>query len=200
MKKGSGVLGAKGTEKIVFFIVLIFLLSNSLAFAVEKPEPFGLKLGVTTKSTALSIISNEGGKVVSQGYKIVKGDVLNTNVEGVEVKKLPVDDLIKATFWFYKGLLYRIEYTFPLSTSKEEFTVVYNQLKAKYGAPKKFVKPWLADGIAEWNFGDVVVRLFAPWASWDMYLIYEHVPLSKEVEKSDQEVFKKETAKPKKGL
>ena len=30
---------------MVLFIVLISLLSNFLAFAVEKPEPFGLKLG-----------------------------------------------------------------------------------------------------------------------------------------------------------
>jgi len=30
---------------MVLFIVLISLLSNFLAFAGEKPEPFGLKLG-----------------------------------------------------------------------------------------------------------------------------------------------------------
>jgi len=77
---------------------------------------------------------------------------------------------------------------------------VLDQLKAKYGAPKKFVKPWLADGVAEWRFQDVVIRLLAPWVSWSMYLIYEHIPLSKEVEESDQEVFQKETAKPRRGL
>jgi len=185
---------------MVLFIVLISLLSNFLAFAVEKPEPFGLKLGITTKSTAISIINSEGGRVISQGYKKIKGDIFNPNVEGIEVEGLPVDNLITATFWFYKDKLYRIEYTFPLSMSKEEFNVVYNQLRAKYGAPKKFVKPRLADGVAEWRFQDVVIRLLAPWVSPSMYLIYEHTPLSREVEKSDQEVFQKETTKPKRGL
>ncbi len=184
----------------VVFTALVFLLASLLAFAVEKPEPFDLKLGITTKSEALKIIRQEGGRVVSQGYKIIKGRIVNPNVEGVEVKGLPVDGLISATFWFYKDKLYLIEYTFPLSMNKEEFTVVYNQLRAKYGAPKRFVKPWLADGVAEWGFGDIVVRLSAPWVSWNMYLTYEHIPLSEEVEKSDQEVFQKETAKPKKGL
>jgi hypothetical protein len=33
-----------------------------------------------------------------------------------------------------------------------------------------------------------------------MYLTYEHIPLTKEVEKSDAEVYHRETAKPKKGL
>jgi len=183
-----------------FFIVLVGSLVAFFAFAVEKPEPFGLKLGTTTKSTALSIITSEGGRVVSQGYKKIKGDILNPNVEGIEVEGLPVDNLLTATFWFYKDKLFLIEYTFPLSMSKEEFNVVYNQLKAKYGAPKKFVKPWLADGVAEWRFQDVVIRLLAPWVSRSMYLIYEHIPLSKEVEKSDQEVFQKETAKPRRGL
>jgi hypothetical protein len=59
---------------------------------------------------------------------------------------------------------------------------------------------YLANGIAEWNFGDVRMSLIAPWASWSMYLIYEHIPTAREVERSDQEVFNKETAKPKRGL
>jgi len=143
-----------------FFIVLVGSLVAFFAFAVEKPEPFGLKLGTTTKSTALSIITSEGGRVVSQGYKKIKGDIINPNVEGIEVEGLPVDNLLTATFWFYKDKLFLIEYTFPLSMSKEEFN----------------------------------------WVSWSMYLIYEHIPLSKEVEKSDQEVFQKETAKPRRGL
>ena len=143
-----------------FFIVLVGSLVAFFAFAVEKPEPFGLKLGTTTKSTALSIITSEGGRVVSQGYKKIKGDIINPNVEGIEVEGLPVDNLLTATFWFYKDKLFHIEYTFPLSMSKEEFN----------------------------------------WVSWSMYLIYEHIPLSKEVEKSDQEVFQKETAKPRRGL
>jgi hypothetical protein len=59
---------------------------------------------------------------------------------------------------------------------------------------------YLADGIAEWSFGDVRMTLTAPWTSWTMYLIYEHTPTAREVERSDQEVLDKETAKPKRGL
>jgi len=59
---------------------------------------------------------------------------------------------------------------------------------------------YLANGIAEWNFGDVRMSLIAPWVSRSMYLIYEHTPTAREVERSDQEVFNKETTKPKRGL
>jgi hypothetical protein len=59
---------------------------------------------------------------------------------------------------------------------------------------------YLANGIAECNFGDVRMSLIAPWVSESMYLIYEHTPTAREVEKSGQEVFNKETAKPKRGL
>jgi hypothetical protein len=33
-----------------------------------------------------------------------------------------------------------------------------------------------------------------------MYLLYKYTPTAREVEKSDQKVFNKETAKPKRGL
>jgi hypothetical protein len=59
---------------------------------------------------------------------------------------------------------------------------------------------YLANGIAEWNFGDVKMILTAPWVSGDMYLTYEHTPIAREMERSGQEVFNKETAKPKRGL
>jgi hypothetical protein len=65
---------------------------------------------------------------------------------------------------------------------------------------KRTVLFYLADGIAEWNFGDVRMTIRAPWVSRSMYLIYEHTPTAREVERSDQEVFNKETAKPKRGL
>jgi hypothetical protein len=82
----------------------------------------------------------------------------------------------------------------------EEFYVLSDQLKKMYGQPKRYVRPWLANGLAVWDFGDVRITLSAPWASWTMYLTYEHIPLTKEVEKSDAEVYHRETAKPKKGL
>jgi len=185
-------------KKLLTFALLVFL--SLLAFAQQKPEPFGLKLGISTKEETMKVIAKEGGRVINSGYRVIKGDVVNPNVEGVVVRRLPVDNLVSATFWFFKGKLYKIEYLFPLSMEKEEFYMVYEQLKKKYGNPKRYVKPYLADGVAEWNFGDVRMSLIAPWVSESMYLIYEHTPTAREVEKSDQEVFNKETAKPKRGL
>jgi len=195
-------------KKLLTFTLLVFL--SLFAFAQQKPEPFGLKLGISTKEETMNVIAKEGGRVVDSGYKVIKGDVVNPNVEGVEVERLPVDNLTSATFWFFKGKLYRIEYRFPLSTKREEFYVIFEQLRKKYGNPRRSVRLYLLerlyfldfplDHIAEWNFGDVRMRLIAPWASWSMYLIYEHTPTAREVEKSDQEVFNKETAKPKRGL
>jgi len=185
-------------RKLLTFALLVFL--SLFAFAQQKPQPFGLKLGISTKEETMKIIAKEGGRVVGSGYKVIKGDVVNPNVEGVKVERLPVDNLVSATFWFFKGKLYRIEYRFPLSMNKEEFYVISEQLRKKYGNPRRYVRPYLANGIAEWDFGDVRMRLIAPWASWSMYLIYEHTPTAREVERSDQEVFNKETAKPKRGL
>lgn len=85
--------------------------------------------------------------------------------------------------------------------NKEEFDVIFEQLKRKYGNPRRYVRPYLADGVAEWNFGDVRMTLTAPRVSEDMYLTYEHTPTAMEVEKNDQEVFEEEIAKrSKKGL
>jgi hypothetical protein len=185
-------------KKLLTFALLVFL--SLFAFAQQKPEPLGLKLGISTKEETMKVIAKEGGRVINSGYRVIKGDVVNPNVEGVVVRRLPVDNLVSATFWFFKGKLYRIEYLFPLSMEKEEFYMVYEQLKKKYGNPRRYVRPYLADGIAEWNFGDVRMSLIAPWVSESMYLIYEHTPTAKEVEKNDQEVFNKETARPKRGL
>ncbi|RMH03425.1 MAG: hypothetical protein D6699_04995 [Aquificota bacterium] len=102
--------------------------------------------------------------------------------------------------WFFNGVLFQITYKFPLSMEKDEFYVLYRRLESKYGKPVKYVKPWLADGVAVWRFGDVEVELFAPWVSWEMYLFYTHLPLSEKADQSDAEVLKKETSKPKRGL
>jgi hypothetical protein len=72
---------------------------------------------------------------------------------------------------------------------------VVNPIKRKYGNPRRYVRPYLADGVAEWDFGDVRMTLTAPWVSEDMYLTYEHTPTAREVEKNDQEVFDEEIAK-----
>lgn len=186
-------------RKLLIFDLLVFL--SLFAFAQQKPEPFGLKLGISTKEETMNVIAKEGGKVVNSGYKVIKADVVNPNVEEVEVEELPVYNLTSATFWFFKEKLYKIEYRFPLSMNKEEFDVIFEQLKRKYGNPRRYVRPYLADGVAEWNFGDVRMTLTAPWASEDMYLTYEHTPTAMEVEKNDQEVFEEEIAKrSKKGL
>jgi hypothetical protein len=180
-------------KKLLTFALLVFL--SLLAFAQQKPEPFGLKLGISIKEETMNVIAKEGGRVVDSGYKVIKGDVVNTNVEGVVVRRLPVDNLVSATFWFFKGKLYKIEYRFPLSMNKEEFYVIFEQLRKKYGNPKRYVRPYLADGIAEWNFGDVRMSLIAPWGFGDMYLTYEHTLTAIEVEKNDKEVFDEEIAK-----
>ena len=179
-------------------LFVLILLTFSFLFA--QPKPFGLELGVTTKEQALSIIRKEGGRVVNSGNRVIKGDIVNPEIEGVVVTGLPVENLQEATFWFYKGRLFKIEYTFPLSMNKEEFYVLHKQLSQKYGNPKRYVKPYLADGIADWNFGNVRMSLIAPWVSWSMYLVYEHVPTSRQADISDQEVFERETAKPRRGL
>ncbi len=39
---------------------------------------------------------------------------------------------------------------------------MFKNLKSIYGKPTKYVKPYLADGIALWRFKDVEVKLLAP--------------------------------------
>ncbi|MDW8136761.1 MAG: hypothetical protein RMI74_08230 [Thermodesulfobacterium sp.] len=187
--------------KVLLLVLIgVIYLTFSLEDAFAQPKPFGLELGVHTKEETLEVIKKEGGKVTKSGCRIIKGDIANCEVEGVEVEDLPLEDLIKATFWFYKNRLFKIEYVFPLSMSKEEFYVIHKQLTQRYGNPKKFVKPYLANGRAEWHFQNIRLYLLAPWVSWSMYLTYEHLPLSRESEISDRKVFERETAKPRKGL
>jgi hypothetical protein len=58
---------------------------------------------------------------------------------------------------------------------------------------------YFANGIADWDLGNIRMTSTSPWISWTMYIIYEHTPTVREVERSDQEELYKETAKPKKG-
>jgi hypothetical protein len=59
-------------RKLLTFALLVFL--SLVAFAQQKPEPFGLKLGVSTKEETMNVIAKEGGRVVDSGYKVIKGD------------------------------------------------------------------------------------------------------------------------------
>jgi len=58
---------------------------------------------------------------------------------------------------------------------------------------------YLANGIADWDFGNIRMTLTSPWIPWIMYIIYEYTPTAREVERSDQEGLDKGIAKPKKG-
>ncbi len=58
----------------------------------------------------------------------------------------------------------------------------------------------LANSIAGLDLGNIRMTLTSPWISWTMYLLYKHTPTARGVEKSDQKVFNKETAKQKRGL
>ena len=121
--------------KRVILVFSLFLFFNQ-AFA-EEPRPFGLILGKTTKEEAISILEKEGGEIISSGYRIIKGDIYNPNVEGIDFKGLPIEGITKARFWFFQGILFQIVYTFPMSN--EEFDVMYKQLVSKYGKPSKHV-------------------------------------------------------------
>ncbi len=186
-------------RKKAILLVITFLFLAVQVFAVE-PQPFGLILGKTTKKEAISILEKEGGKITNSGYRVIKGDIVNPNIEGVFFEGLPLENLKVAKLWFFKGVLFKITYEFPLSMSKDEFYVLYNQLKSKYGQPSRYVEPYLSDGLAVWRFKNVEIRLVAPWVSWSMYLIYTHLPLDRKAELSDEKVFNQEMKKPKRGI
>ncbi|WP_353684561.1 hypothetical protein V4D30_01860 [Thermodesulfovibrio sp. 3907-1M] len=182
------------------FLSLIFVLLLFINAFAEEPRPFGLIVGKTTKDEALSIMKKEGGRVVNSGYRIIKGDISNPNIEAFDFKGLSIENLSMARLWFFQGTLFQIVYYFPLSMNKDEFYVLYEQLKSKYGKPSKYVKPWLADGLAVWKFKDIEIKIIAPWVSSEVYVTYTHLPLSKKADQSDREVMQKETSKPKRGF
>lgn len=183
-----------------YFLALFLIILTTKQIFAEEPKPFGLTLGKTTKDEALVNLRKEGGKQINSGYRIIKGEIHNPSIEGYYFKNLPLENLQNASFWFFEGVLFQINYEFPLSMSKEEFYVLYNQLSSKYGKPAKYVKPYLADGLALWKFKEIEMKLLAPWVSSKMYLIYTHIPLSKKADLSDQKVFKQETSKPQRGF
>lgn len=131
MKKIRNKEGGTMRKKILLSVIFVFLIFiNTYA---EEPRPFGLVLGKTTKDEALSIMEKEGARMVSSGYRVIKGDIVNPSVEGIDFKGLPVENLSVARLWFFNGILFQITYIFPLSMNKDEFYVLYEQLKSKYG-------------------------------------------------------------------
>lgn len=187
------------TRAILLNVLLLVLIPSVTAFGEEK-GPFGLEFGKHSKKEVEDILKGEGGKLYKKGYRIIKGDIVNPDVEGLVFKDLPIKNLTEAVVWFYNDMLFELEYKFPLSMSKDEFYIMYEQLTSKYGKPAKYVEPTLADGIALWRKKDIEIKLIAPWTSWTMQLTYTHIPLSKKASLSDDEVIKKATRKPQKGL
>jgi hypothetical protein len=187
-------------KRVYFALVLAVIFSFHL-HAKEIPAPFGIQLGKDNVQTVKSIIQKEGGRITEEGYRLVNNEnIQNPDVYGIFVKNLPIDYLKVAKFWFYKGTVYEINYILNLDMDKKEFYEIYNQLKSKYGTPVRYVKPYLADGIAVWKIDNYEISLSAPWVSWNMYLTYKYLPLSKLAEQSDKEVYQRETTKPKKGF
>ncbi|MDI6714672.1 MAG: hypothetical protein QMD43_06575 [Thermodesulfovibrio sp.] len=184
-------------RSLIIIIAILFFVG--LVFA-EEPKPFGLILGKNTENEVISILQKEGGRVIKTGYRIIKGDISNPNIKAIEFKGLPIENLTKARILFYQGTLFEIIYFFPISMNKDEFYLLYRQLESKYGKPIKYIKPWLADGLALWKFKDIEIKITAPWVSTEMYLNYTHLPLSKKADQSDNEILKQETSKPKKGF
>lgn len=196
----------------VFILILVNFVINQVAVAQNKnsqdiPKPFGLKLGISTKKETLQIIKKEGGRIVGRGYKVIKWDIVNPNVEGIEVKGLPVYNMKKAVFWFFKGKLYAIDYIFPL----EMYSEVSKWLEYKYG--KTYLEIPDSPALTSkrvgkiWVFKDIFVTITVPRKSIGftsdpfVYLRYEHTPLASKVEESDMEILAKKTLElKKKGL
>jgi len=101
---------------------------------------------------------------------------------------------------FSPDVLYQIKYVFPLNMEKEQFYLIDKKLRAKYGNPSRYVKPYLADGVAVRRNGDIEIKLLAPWVSWSMYLTYTHKPLESQALNSDNYYLNKTLSKPSKGL
>jgi hypothetical protein len=182
-----------------FLAVVMLFLAVKFAFAGWE-MPFGLRLGVDTPETVKKVVMANGGVIKEEGNKIIKQDIVNPDIYGLKVENLNVDYLDYAMFWFYKGRLYKIEYVFPLNMEHEEFYLIDKKLRAKYGNPSRYVKPYLADGVAVWRNGDIEIKLLAPWVSWSMYLTYTHKPLESQALNSDNYYLNKTLSKPSKGL
>ncbi len=171
--------------KLLYLLVIV-----SLVFA-KPPAPFGLKLGEATEREFLSLVRDKGWNIEKSGYRIIKGDVSNPSVTGYLVSGLKLDYLSEAYFWFHKGKLFQVEYRFYEDMDKNTFYHYCEQLKAKYGRPSSYSKPWLSNGRALWKFGSIEVELSVPWVSRTTYLTYTHVTLFKQAERSDRDYYRR---------
>jgi len=162
------------------------------------PTPFGLILGVSTQKQFESKILDKVilrnfknyRKIVKHGYKIIKQDIINPNVYGYIFEKgINLQNLNRAIFWFYKGTLMEIKYVFNEDMEKNTFYLYLDKLTAKYGEPKVYRKPYLGDGLAIWQVGNVRVELSVPWVSRYTYLVYKDINLSKKAEEDDKKYY-----------
>ena len=173
----------------MFKLVLSLLLLFALGFGGE-PSPFGLKLGKTTEGEFLKVVEDRGWRVEKSGYRIIKGDVSNPEVSGYQIGGINLDKLSQAFFWFYKGVLFQVEYRLYENMSKETFKYYYEQLRAKYGRPSVYREPWLQNGRAVWKFRNVTLELYSPWVGRVTYLTYTHRRLNAEAERSDKKHYR----------
>ncbi|EDP75970.1 hypothetical protein [Hydrogenivirga sp. 128-5-R1-1] len=171
---------------VVFLLLSWFILS----FA-KPPAPFGLELGKTTEKEFLKVVKQKGWNIEKSGYRIIEADITNPDVTGYAISGINLDKLSEAVFWFYKGTLFKIVYTFSEDMQKNTFYLYFDQLKAKYGKPSSYRKPWLSDGEAVWRFGNVKLELYCPWVGRSTYILYVHTPLDRKAEKSDEAYYRK---------
>jgi len=153
------------------------------------PKPFGLVVGITTQDEFLSIAKQKNWNIAKKGNRIIKDDISNPNVYGYFVDNINLNSLSTAKFWFYKGKLMSIEYVLYEDINKSTFKSYYDKLKAKYGAPVRYREPYLAQGLAEWDFGNVKIELSVPWVSRHTYLEYKDINLVKAADKDDEDYY-----------
>ena len=156
---------------------------------VNIPKPFGLILGFTTVDEFLSVVKKKNWVITKEGNRIIKDDISNPNVYGYFVENIKLKNLSNAKFWFYKGRLMEITYILYEDMGKNTFKSYYDKLKAKYGNPVKYIEPYLAEGYAEWDFGNIKIKLRVPWVSRYTYLTYEEENLVKEADRDDEKYY-----------
>ncbi len=174
----------------LYIYALLTILVVGISFA-KPPTPFGLELGKTTEKEFLSLVKQKGWRIEKSGYRIIEGDLTNPDVTGYIISGINLDRLESATFWFYKGTLFKIVYTLSENMDKKTFYLYFDQLKAKYGKPISYTKPWLANGEAVWRFGNVKLSLYCPWVGRKTYIMYVHTALDRQAEKSDEAYYRK---------
>lgn len=166
----------------------------------ETPSIFGLRIGYATEDDFVKTVKQKGWKIIKSGYKVIRSDIVNPNVKGYIVSGIPLQKLDSAVFWFFKGVLFEVNYTFTETMNKSTFYTYYDLLRKKYGSPEMYTRPHLSDGRAKWSKGDVLIELHAPWARPNTYLEYVNLTVWDEAANSDDEIYKKEIDKKSKSL